>query len=146
MFGPLSSAACVGVVERPRFRYHPWVETVWARFGIKHTVVKVALDQMFAAPVFSCVFLGYSGLAEGLGMAGARARIEQQLPLLWQDSVYCWGVAHLVTFNLPIPVRVLWQDVVRLYFGTMMSLRGNAAVREVRDSEPCALAGPTPTA
>ena len=42
----------------------------------------------------------------------------------------CWGPAHLVTFNLPIPVRVLWQDVVRLYFGTIMSLRGTARIRE----------------
>lgn len=69
----------------------------------------------------------YSALTEGLGPAGARARVAQQLPLLWQDSLCVWGPAHFVTFNLPVPVRVLWQDVVRLYFGTLMSLRASEA-------------------
>ena len=110
--------------------YHPIAERLWARYDIRHTVVKVGLDQAFSAPVFLSIFLPFTALAEGLGASGARARVEQQLPLLWRDSLFCWGPAHLVTFNLPIPVRVLWQDVVRLYFGTIMSLRGTARIRE----------------
>ena len=110
--------------------YHPIAERLWARYDIRHTVVKVGLDQAFSAPVFLSIFLSFTALAEGLGASGARARVEQQLPLLWRDSLFCWGPAHLVTFNLPIPVRVLWQDVVRLYFGTIMSLRGTARIRE----------------
>jgi hypothetical protein len=110
--------------------YHPIAERLWARYDIRHTVVKVGLDQAFSAPVFLSIFLSFTALAEGLGASGARARVEQQLPLLWRDSLCCWGPAHLVTFNLPIPVRVLWQDVVRLYFGTIMSLRGTARIRE----------------
>ena len=37
-----------------------------------------------------------------------------------------WSLAHCVTFNLPVPVRVLWQDFARIYFGSLMSLRANA--------------------
>lgn len=115
--------------------YHPWVErAVWPRLWATprrwHTPVKCALDQVFVAPVFSTVFLSYAAMAEGGGVAGARSRVEQQLGPLWWDSARVWGPAHLVTFSLPVPVRVLWQDVVRLYFGTLMSLRANAALLE----------------
>ena len=107
--------------------YHPFVErSVWPRFDIRSTPLKCALDQVFVAPVFTTVFLSYAALAEGLGGAGVAARLESQLLPLWFDSACVWGPAHLVTFNLPIPVRVLWQDVVRLYFGSRMSLRANA--------------------
>ena len=115
--------------------YHPFVEAIYARHGVRHTVVKVALDQALAAPPFLSLFLAYTALAEGLGVAGAKARVAQQLPVLWQDSLWCWGPAHLVTFNIPVPLRVLWQDVVRVYFGSLMSLRGNAKLRSDGDEE-----------
>ena len=46
--------------------------------------------------------------------------------------MWFWSFAHCVTFNLPVPVRVLWQDFARIYFGSLMSLRANAPLDEVR--------------
>ena len=108
--------------------YHPRLERFfapWARLrGI--TVVKTVFDQLLIAPPFLAVFLTVTTLAEGRAPADAGRRLEQQLFPLWQDSVCTWGLAHLVTFNLPVRFRVLWHDVVRLWFGTRMSLRSNA--------------------
>ena len=101
----------------------------WLRYRIRSTVVKVALDQAFMAPPFLFCFLTYSALAEGSDPAH---RVREQLPALWTDSVLFWSLAHCVTFNLPVPVRVLWQDVARIYFGSLMSLRANAPLDEVR--------------
>ena len=108
---------------------HPWYERMWLRYRIRSTVVKVALDQAFMAPPFLFCFLTYSALAEG---ADPVPRIRAQLPALWTDSVWFWSLAHCVTFNLPVPVRVLWQDFARIYFGSLMSLRANAPLDEVR--------------
>ena len=102
---------------------HPWYERMWLRYRIRSTVVKVALDQAFMAPPFLFCFLTYSALAAGSDPAH---RVREQLPALWTDSVWFWSLAHCVTFNLPVPVRVLWQDVARIYFGSLMSLRANA--------------------
>ena len=41
---------------------------------------------------------------------------------LWTDSVWFWSLAHCVTFNLPVPVRVLWQDVARIYFLSLIHI------------------------
>ena len=108
---------------------HPWYERMWLRYRIRSTVVKVALDQAFMAPPFLFCFLTYSALAEG---SDPVHRVREQLPALWTDSVWFWSLAHCVTFNLPVPVRVLWQDVARIYFGSLMSLRANAPLDEVR--------------
>ena len=108
---------------------HPWYERIWLRYRIRSTVVKVALDQTFMAPPFLFCFLTYSALAEG---SDPGDRVREQLPALWTDSVWFWSLAHCVTFNLPVPVRVLWQDVARIYFGSLMSLRANAPLDEVR--------------
>ena len=108
---------------------HPWYERMWLRYRIRSTVVKVALDQAFMAPPFLFCFLTYSALAEG---SDPGQRVREQLPALWTDSVWFWSLAHCVTFNLPVPVRVLWQDVARIYFGSLMSLRANAPLGEVR--------------
>ena len=108
---------------------HPWYERMWLRYRIRSTVVKVALDQAFMAPPFLFCFLTYSALAEG---SDPSDRVREQLPALWTDSVLFWSLAHCVTFNLPVPVRVLWQDVARIYFGSLMSLRANAPLDEVR--------------
>jgi hypothetical protein len=102
---------------------HPWYERIWLRYRIRSTVVKVALDQTFMAPPFLFCFLTYSALAEG---SDPSDRVRAQLPALWTDSVLFWSLAHCVTFNLPVPVRVLWQDIARIYFGSLMSLRANA--------------------
>ena len=108
---------------------HPWYEKMWLRYRIRSTVVKVALDQTLMAPPFLFCFLTYSALAEG---SDPGQRVREQLPALWTDSVWFWSLAHCVTFNLPVPVRVLWQDVARIYFGSLMSLRANAPLDEVR--------------
>ena len=109
---------------------HPWYEKMWLRYRIRSTVVKVALDQTLMAPPFLFCFLTYSALAEG---SDPGHRVREQLPALWTDSVWFWSLAHCVTFNLPVPVRVLWQDVARIYFGSLMSLRANAPLAgEVR--------------
>ena len=108
---------------------HPWYERMWLRYRIRSTVVKVALDQAFMAPPFLFCFLTYSALAEG---SDPGQRVREQLPALWTDSVWFWSLAHCVTFNLPVPVRVLWQDFARIYFGSLMSLRANAPLDEVR--------------
>ena len=99
----------------------------WLRYRIRSTVVKVALDQAFMAPPFLFCFLTYSALAEG---SDPGQRVREQLPALWTDSVWFWSLAHCVTFNLPVPVRVLWQDVARIYFGSLMSLRANAPLAD----------------
>ena len=99
----------------------------WLRYRIRSTVVKVALDQTFMAPPFLFCFLTYSALAEG---SDPGHRVREQLPALWTDSVWFWSLAHCVTFNLPVPVRVLWQDVARIYFGSLMSLRANAPLAD----------------
>ena len=106
---------------------HPWYERMWLRYRIRSTVVKVALDQAFMAPPFLFCFLTYSALAEG---SDPGHRVREQLPALWTDSVWFWSLAHCVTFNLPVPVRVLWQDVARIYFGSLMSLRANAPLAD----------------
>ena len=106
---------------------HPWYEKMWLRYRIRSTVVKVALDQAFMAPPFLFCFLTYSALAEG---SDPGLRVREQLPALWTDSVWFWSLAHCVTFNLPVPVRVLWQDVARIYFGSLMSLRANAPLAD----------------
>ena len=108
---------------------HPWYERLWLKYRIRSTVVKVALDQTFMAPPFLFAFLTYSALAEGSDPAH---RVREQRPALWTDSVWFWSLAHCVTFNRPVPVRVLWQDVARIYFGSLMSLRANAPLDEVR--------------
>ncbi len=108
---------------------HPWYERLWLKYRIRSTVVKVALDQTFMAPPFLFCFLTYSALAEG---SDPGQRVRAQLPALWTDSVLFWSLAHCVTFNLPVPVRVLWQDFARIYFGSLMSLRANAPLDEVR--------------
>ena len=106
---------------------HPWYERMWLKYRIRSTVVKVALDQAFMAPPFLFCFLTYSALAEG---SDPGHRVREQLPALWTDSVWFWSLAHCVTFNLPVPVRVLWQDVARIYFGSLMSLRANAPLAD----------------
>ena len=138
--------------------YHPFCERLWAHYHVRSTIVKVALDQAFAAPPFLATFLAYTAFAEGLGPGGAADRVAEQLPLLWGDSLCFWPLAHCVTFSaapassgagsrrrrrrgvagavkrtgpradIPVPVRVLWQDLCRIYFGTLMSLRGTARV------------------
>ena len=106
--------------------YHPFLErSVWPRLNQPYTAVKVAFDQIFVSPFTNGTFLAYTAVAEGRGADGAWCRVAGQLPVLWRDSLCVWGPAHVVTFNLPVPVRVLWQDVVRLYFGTLMSLRAS---------------------
>ena len=110
---------------------HPWYEKLWLRYRIRSTVVKVALDQAFMAPPFLFAFLTYSALAEG---SEPVHRVKEQLPALWTDSVLFWSLAHCVTFNLPVPVRVLWQDFARIYFGSLMSLRANAPLRRHKSS------------
>ena len=106
---------------------HPWYERIWLKYRIRSTVVKVALDQTFMAPTFLFCFLTYSALAEG---SDPGQRVRAQLPALWTDSVWFWSLAHCVTFNLPVPVRVLWQDIARIYFGSLMSLRANAPLAD----------------
>ena len=108
---------------------HPFYERAWLKYRIRSTVVKVALDQTLMAPPFLFCFLTYSALAEGSDPVD---RVREQLPALWTDSVWFWSLAHCVTFNLPVPVRVLWQDFARIYFGSLMSLRANAPLDEVR--------------
>ena len=110
---------------------HPWYEKLWLRYRIRSTVVKVALDQTFMAPPFLFCFLTYSALAEG---SDPGDRVRAQLPALWTDSVWFWSLAHCVTFNLPVPVRVLWQDFARIYFGSLMSLRANAPLERHKSS------------
>mmetsp|Transcript_8685 Transcript_8685/g.20849 ORF Transcript_8685/g.20849 Transcript_8685/m.20849 type:complete len:160 (-) Transcript_8685:117-596(-) len=111
--------------------YHPFVERLFApvahRSGV--TIAKVVFDQALVAPPFLSGFLTYMTLAEGRSLGDARARVEQQLAPLVRASWTVWGVAHCITFNLPVPIRLLWQDCVRLYFGTVMSLRSNQAIR-----------------
>ena len=111
---------------------HPWYEKLWLRYRIRSTVVKVALDQTFMAPPFLFCFLTYSALAEG---SDPVHRVRAQLPALWTDSVLFWSLAHCVTFNLPVPVRVLWQDFARIYFGSLMSLRANAPIVSVAEGD-----------
>ena len=116
--------------------YHPVVERLFApvahRSGV--TAAKVVFDQTLVAPPFLATFLSYMTLVEGRGLADARARCEQQLPPLLLSSWCVWGPAHCVTFNLPVAIRLLWQDCVRVYFGTIMSLRSNKQV-EVQHGE-----------
>lgn len=115
---------------------HPFYERMWLRYNVRSTFVKVALDQTFMAPPFLWAFLTYSALAEGSAPA---PRVREQLPVLWVDSLWFWSLAHCVTFNLPVPVRVLWQDFARIYFGSLMSLRANAPLAkggELRRHKP----------
>ena len=111
--------------------YHPLIERLFA--PVAHvrgvTIAKVFFDQTLVAPPFLSGFLIYMTLAEGRTLADGCRRVEQQLEPLMRTSWMVWGLAHCVTFNLPVPIRLLWQDSVRLYFGTVMSLRSNQAIR-----------------
>eukprot|EP00629_Pelagomonadales_sp_RCC1024_P001963 CAMPEP_0119270220 /NCGR_PEP_ID=MMETSP1329-20130426/7313_1 /TAXON_ID=114041 /ORGANISM="Genus nov. species nov., Strain RCC1024" /LENGTH=120 /DNA_ID=CAMNT_0007270231 /DNA_START=160 /DNA_END=518 /DNA_ORIENTATION=+ len=55
---------------------HIFYEALWPRLGVRHTAVKIALDQAFAAPAFLTTFLTYTSISEGLGVDGAALRIE----------------------------------------------------------------------
>ena len=116
--------------------YHPLIERLFSpvahRQGV--TIAKVVFDQGLIAPPFLSCFLIYMTLAEGRTISDARTRVEQQLPPLLKASWVVWGVAHCITFNLPISIRLLWQDCVRLYFGTVMSLRSNQSITAKSDA------------
>ena len=107
--------------------YHPVIERLFA--PVAHisgiTIAKVVFDQTIVAPPFMAGFLSYMTLAEGRTLADVQTRVTQQLRPLILDSWTVWMPAHCITFNLPVPVRLLWQDCVRLYFGTVMSMRSN---------------------
>ena len=111
--------------------YHPIIERLF--LPVAHvrgvTIAKVVFDQTLVAPPFLSGFLVYMTLAEGRTLADGRRRVEQQLEPLVRTSWTVWGLAHCVTFNLPVPIRLLWQDCVRLYFGTVMSLRSNQVIQ-----------------
>ena len=68
-------------------------------------------------------FLTYSALA---GAWFPIPRVRAQLPALWTDNVWFWSLAHCVTFNLPVPVRVLCETGARICAGSLAGLRANA--------------------
>ena len=108
---------------------HPWYEKLASARGTesgRRSSRSRSTRRSWRPPFLFC-FLTYSALAEG---SDPGHRVREQLPALWTDSVWFWSLAHCVTFNLPVPVRVLWQDVARIYFGSLMSLRANAPLAD----------------
>ena len=108
---------------------HPWYERIWLKVPNPVDGRQGRARPDFHGPPFLFCFLTYSALAEGKTPATGPGAIS-----LWTDSGAVLVPRAFVTFNLPVPVRVLWQRDGRIYFGSLMSLRANAPLAdEVRD-------------
>ncbi len=96
--------------------------------GMSTTAKKVFVDQVLVTPPFFAFFLSYDTLLAGKGLQGVQERLTRSWWPLLQDCWKLWPFAHIITFNLPFQWRVLFCDIVRVYFGTVMSLRANEVV------------------
>ena len=89
---------------------HAWYDTVFRLFpegGVKSTLIKSALGQMFFGPTFTCVFFLASlvavlGLRQGL--ASWPGKIRQDLVATWAAGLGFWPFVDLVSYGF-IPAK-----------------------------------------
>lgn len=87
---------------------------------------KVAIDQVLWAPIFTCLFFGYLGIAERKSRKEIVDKIKNDTWTGVKASWKFWPVAHTINFALiPTSQRLLYINTLQVGYNVILSLIGN---------------------
>lgn len=117
--------------------WHMSLDRIVLGLGIKHyaksVVLKVIIDQFMMQPCYTMFFLFTLSLMEGLSFDDIYRRCRTQyFPLVFISWKF-WIPMHFITFSLPFKYRALFCDVMRIYWGTVLSYYANVDVTQLKE-------------
>lgn len=90
---------------------------------------KVVLDQLTYGPVCNVLFMSFATLAlEGKSLAALRQKVATDYPAVQLSGWKLWPLAALINYRfVPLKFRVLFINLVALFWSTFLLLRSKAA-------------------
>ena len=110
----------------------PVIDIVWKMFDsaasrlrltpIPAVAFKVAMDQTFLMPTFTCVFFISQSLMEGQSWSAALDRTREGFIPLAIACFQFYSIGHIITFGvIPLRFRVPWNSVLASSWTAYMS-------------------------
>ncbi|CAM9724530.1 unnamed protein product [Sphacelaria rigidula] len=84
---------------------------------------KVFIDQIIWNPIFGCMFFGYMGAVDGLGVSAVSDKIKNNLWTSVKGSWTVWPVAHVINFRfIPTSQRLLYINTIQIFYNCFLSI------------------------
>eukprot|EP00455_Lapot_gusevi_P048838 TRINITY_DN6816_c0_g1_i1.p1 TRINITY_DN6816_c0_g1~~TRINITY_DN6816_c0_g1_i1.p1 ORF type:complete len:197 (-),score=24.62 TRINITY_DN6816_c0_g1_i1:4-594(-) len=110
---------------------HRWFIFLERRFGPQFSISKLAVDQLVGLPLFIATFLTANSLLQGHSLDMVVKKLEHDWLTVVQRGILLWTPAQLINFKLvPLDFRILYMNSVSLFWGTYLSLKGNAHIHK----------------
>jgi len=108
------------------FNYKSWALSI---------SVKVVVNQTFFTPIFNTYFFGMQTLLSGGGLAEAKERVINTVPVSWRNSWKVWPIVTAFSFTfIPWQYRNVFAGVIAIGWQTYLSwLNRNEERREVSE-------------
>ena len=122
LHGPLSHA------------FYGQLDGAWPGANSRAVAVKVAVDQLVWAPLFSLLFFGYIGGLEALGSTASLTVAMQHIGYKTKANLLraiagswkVWPLAHTINYRfIPSPLRVPYINSVQIGYCCFLSLVGS---------------------
>lgn len=111
---------------------HGWfnlLEKLVKASGTSGVVQRVAWDQLTWTPVINVAFFTYTGLSEGRDLRGTALSVKEKMWPTLRVNWVVWPVVQAVNFSLvPLQFRVLFVNIVGLFWSGFLSLQANKKV------------------
>lgn len=87
---------------------------------------KVAVDQLFWAPIFTALFFSFLGFAEGKSLDEVIDKINRDTWTAVTTSWKFWPLAHTINFAfVPTSQRLLYINALQIGYNVILSILGN---------------------
>jgi protein Mpv17 len=109
---------------------HHWYKVLEWAFGsstrVKHTLAKLACDQLFFAPLGLFAFFTITGLLEGQTSTQLKLKLQYDYPQALVANYCLWPAANFINFRyVPLQHRILYVSGVSLGWNVILSLIRN---------------------
>ena len=115
---------------------HAWYNILERMVTIRHRYLGIAARMVLDAALFSpvavaCYFTWRSAL-EGKDIEGILAKLEAKWSKALMASLSYWPAANLISFSfVPVPFRVLYNNVLSLFFNGYLSHINGRRMEEI---------------
>lgn len=115
---------------------HAWYNILERMVTIRHRYLGIAVRMVLDAALFSpvavaCYFTWRSAL-EGKDIEGILAKLEAKWSKALMASLSYWPAANLISFSfVPVPFRVLYNNVLSLFFNGYLSHINGRRMEEI---------------
>jgi protein Mpv17 len=106
--------------------FYGFLDSNFPGTAAKTVALKVFIDQVMWAPIFTIIFFSWSELTQGHGIAKVLDKIKKDLVTGVTASWKVWPVVHLINFRfIPPSQRLLYINSIQIGYNVFLSLLAN---------------------